>query len=183
MSIEIGQTIEANGYRAHRFTDSIQVTDLANAGKRGQVCRKFTLRAWNSWNAYLDTICGRVGDISFEGLYYQSVFAATQLSGLDMSEYELPAMDVAPAGFENIEINGLHVSVTAEFDTFCVRDLDDKCNEPTLIPGERARKRSVKAFYRWVSENRDAIATMRFGVLTDAIRAAGVDAHYFCAVD
>ena len=184
-----GETIEINGYRAHRFNDSIQVTETANAGKRGKVCRYFSISSFRNDARAVDLIAEQIDD----GFGFDDLFAFAQTFdrggvneeiGVSVYSRTMKGVEVAPAGFKKIEVEGAHVRISSEIDSFTVRDLDDRNNEPTLIPTcKGAKKTSVKAFRAWVEANLDAIPLMTFSAVWDALQAAGVETHYFCAVD
>ena len=180
--LERGKTVEVNGMRIHRYNDSIEVTDLTNAGKKGKVCKTFSNGAFDSGCAFEDLL-DTLDTETFESLRAKTMDLDNE-HGFSFHESERKGVLVAPAGFKDLMIIGNYVSVRADFDSFAVRDLVDQNNLPTLIPPcHGGEKKAIKAFYKWVAANQEAIKDMKFGQVWEAIRVAGVDTHYFCAMD
>ena len=46
-----------------------------------------------------------------------------------------------------------------------------------------AKQTAVKVFRSWVEANRDRLQSLTFNKLTSALHDAGVNYHYFCAMD
>jgi hypothetical protein len=192
--LNVGQTIENKVLRAHRYSGSIRVTDLANAGKRGKKVDGFVvydvdyvkdpkvsklidqfvvkLPRAKSYKMALRMAEGIKAEAERLGSSYPKVETRTQ-----------KGVDVAPGGFKKIEVNGSHLYVRADNDSFSVRDKDDKYNEQTCIAPSKGKKTAVKKFYAWAVANEKKLAGMTFGDVTGAMRKNGIDYHYYCAVD
>lgn len=189
-SMSRGETVERNDYRIHRFMDSLRLTDLTFAGKRGKKVEEMWVLWWSgnadpklldvtenwfeyatrapSYKAMAAAIATGLAELRSEGVRIES--GVNQRRGVD----------VTPAGFSSIEINADEVYIKAEHDGFRVKDKGDRYNEPTCI----ARgKKSILQFYRWVKDNEARIKRMNFREVLSAMDAEGIDYHYFCAVD
>ena len=95
----------------------------------------------------------------------------------------LRGVDVAPAGFKPVKIRGKHVYIEADYDSFRVKDLVDRNNEPTCIPAFKGGKKSIKQFYRWVSDNISKIKSMKYYDVLGEMRKEGINYHDYCAMD
>ena len=177
--------------RIHRFRDSIRVTDLTNAGKRGKRCDELWVSWWrgdtgeieHAVTEWLDAAAHVLGFGILQDKIMAGLEALKSKSGgsyLESGVNHLRGVDVMPIGFSPVKIHGKHVHIEAGHDSFVIRDLDDRYNEPTCI----ARgKKSIPVVYRWVSDNRYQIADMTFSQVLKGLDAAGADYHQFCAVD
>ena len=182
--------------RIQRYSHAVIVTDLTNAGKRGKRCKE--LRLWDT-----DMMRSPDAEASLEKTLTDLPHAATfeavydWLSGfvdLDVSRYriavppkldvrELRGVDVAPAGFAPINIETSDISLESDFDSFTIRDKVDQNNLPTCIPATRGGKEDVRAFYRWVTDNQQAIQRMSYHEVLSGMESAGIKYHNFCSVD
>ena len=176
--------------RVHRYNDALQVTDLTNAGKRGKGVYVLSVNYYQSgvadeavfemlgldaldvtpFNDVVTLVEENVPRLQAQGIYVSS----------DVSHKR--GVDVAPAGFENIEVHGDYVYAKAENDSFTVQDKVDQNNLPTCY----ARgKRDVYAFYRWLAEpkNRALVQKGKFAQVLEGMTAAGIDYKYYCAMD
>jgi hypothetical protein len=192
--LPVGETIERDALRTHRYRSSVEITDLTDAGRRGKRCRQCVVYdldyAMNDAGGPIEDMM----DALYRARTYEEavravdrgVEAINSVSRYTVKKDEriLRAVDVAPGGFAPVEINGEHVYIKADFDSFTVKDKDDMHNEPTCIPSVRGpQKTSVKMFYRWVTDNRNWIPRATFHEVTNSMSKAGIPYHYFCAVD
>ena len=193
--LDVGKTIESGSIRIHRYRSSIVVTDLTNAGKRGKKCDEI---AAYDLDYVEDGAAWAVEDMADGIMKSRSYREAKKIieKGMDeikeasegyfrvkIDERSHKGVDVAPAGFSKIEINGKHVYVKADYDSFVVRDKDDRFNEPTCIPSSRGSKTSVKMFYRWATDNENLIKRGTFGDVLHSMNKAGISYHQYCAMD
>lgn len=172
--------------RVHRYADAIVVTEIVNAGKSGKVCRELYADLWRAGGSV--ELPGSLAHIPMgttEILYvpFDTVSAAVLKVIPTAGERTIKAVRVAPADFVAVSARGPKVSIGVDFESFHVRDLTDLHNEPTAIPHHKARASSVKRAHAWVRANLEKIPAMSFGELTDALSAAGVRLHLYCAVD
>lgn len=185
-----GETLERNGYRIHRFNDSLRLTDLTNAGKRGKKVDEFWASWWRGGDPELQGAIEDWMEFATRARDFKALAAAIQV-GITMLKddhnitvesgwHNLRGVDVTPAGFTKLKVDGDGVHIESGYDDFVIRDLVDRNNEPTCI----ARgKKSIKQFYRWVSDNQAKIKKMKFRDVLKAMDAENIDYHYFCAMD
>ena len=190
-SLGRGETLERNDYRIHRFADSLRLTDLTNAGKRGKKVQQLWVTWWRgnmeegpllehlqnwfefatrarSYKAMAATIETGLSELASDGVSIESGYNT------------LRGVDVTPAGFSDIEIHTADIYLKAEHNSFVVKDMKDRANEPTCY----ARgKKSILVFYRWVKDNEQAIKRMTFREVLKGMEGAGVQYNQYCAMD
>lgn len=191
--LPIGSTVEHGGMRIHRFAPSVEVTDLANAGKRGKRVEQFSLyreSARGSDNDLDPVVNELMGARSFaQALAIAKAWAGKQGDqiGYRMQQSTARGVDVeGPAGTENakISIETPEFSLEATQREFSVSDKRDRNNEPCIImPSSGPKATAAKAFYQWVRAHQEEIRGMRFDALVRAVHDAGIKYHYFCAMD
>lgn len=192
-SIGVGDTVELpqSMLRVHRFRDSIRVTDLTNAGKRGKRCDELWVSWWrgdtgeieHAVTEWLDAAAHVPGFGILQDKIMAGLEALKSKSGgsyLESGVNHLRGVDVMPLGFAPVRIHGKHVHVEAGHDDFVIRDLDDQYNLPTCIA---QGKKSIPVVYRWVSDNRYQIADMTFRQVCEGLDAAGASYRTYCAMD
>jgi len=185
MLMQIGQTIETNGLRFHRYDSSFHVTELMNAGKRGKKVREFCLNKWSINQTERDVLLNAACDIS-EVTTYDGALTAAKMTGIELTERTLRGIDVEPAsGSENSEFgfSNESVSVSCSIRTFCVRDVKDIWNESTVIPSGHNGKSGPAKFHKWLRANLDAARTMTFNGISEKMSELGIKTHFYCAVD
>lgn len=184
--MKIGETVEATTWRAHRFNGSIRIQSLIGAGKRGKFCVKFSLSiereryGQDVGNDVADAIADLARcDVTIEHMRDRlSGICAADPSGYSFWEYELRGVDVPNT---EIIINAAKVYVRCDGVDFCVRGKDD-VNEPALMPGRRT-KGSGKRFYAWLQSYEGDFDTLDFRTLRKLIESAGIDTHFWYALD
>lgn len=187
-----GGDMENGSIRVHRWNSSIRVWDLTNAGRIGKQVDTIAVydldMAGKEADAQVETLADNISRARSYGqakdLIQKAVeeINAVSLYKVKIVEDRERGIDVPPAGFKPIEINGRHVSVEADYDSFSVRDKEDKFNEPTCIP-THGSKRDVKVFYMWVRDNQSLIQNATFHEVMEGMSKAGIRYHYYCAVD
>lgn len=178
-ALSVGETFENEKWRIHRFADSIKVTHLVNAGKRGKRCAEFVLVN----NAGPESQAMEFVMLAKRGVDYGRMKKAMDEAvevGSKLYENVLRGVDVKPGNFQKVFVRGAHVTIEADYDSYTVKDINDENNEPTCIA---QGKKSVYLFYRWVRDNARAIAAMTMSQVMDAMKQNGIEYHYFCAVD
>lgn len=199
VAVRVGETSESDAIRVSRGRSAIRVWDMENAGRRGKkvdVIALYDLDYAVHNSTQEANVGGKVEDLaqkimsanSFskaEKMLKDAEKAINEVSQFKVSIYESTerGVDVPPAGFQPIEVNGKHVYVRSGYKDFTVRDKDDQYNEPTCIPAIKGGKRDVQVFYRWVKDNERKIPNMSFSEVTKAMGQAGIKYHYYCAVD
>ena len=194
--LSIGEEYESSTslVRAHRFRDSLRVTDLTNAGKRGKSVSQFALydirepASYDVSESYGELVSAiRRDTVKFGALLMMAKEIARLGEGdstapkIEVSAYK--GVDVKPAGFSTIVVAGKFVHVQADYGDFHVRDTKDQNNLPTCIPAIKGGKKDILVFHRWVTDNRDRIDTMTFSEVLSGMSDAGIRYHYYCAVD
>lgn len=201
IGVGIGDTEEHDGLRFHRYSSALRVTDLANAGKRGKSVPEFALYNldYTFGDKAADELENALEAIAKAKTYAQALQIAKKVvefvhadgsrygSSLNIEERPLRGVDVDPpegASGAKIEIDTPHFSLSVDARGFSVHDKDDRNNEPCIItPVRGAKQTAVKAFRSWVEANRDRLQSLTFDKLVSALHDAGVNYHYFCAMD
>jgi len=192
-----GDDFENDAIRVHRWNSSVKVWDLENAGKRGKRVNVISIYDLDiversGGQGASGDIEDLIDDIIRARSYAQArktildgveKINSRSLQSIGVDEKQERGVDVAPAGFGPIEVNGEYVYVNAEWDSFTVRDKEDQNNLPTCIPAIKGGKSDIKVFYRWVQDNKQKILRARFNEVTNSMSNAGIRYHYFCAMD
>ncbi len=190
-TLKIGETFESATWRLHRYSNSLHITDIRDAGKRGKRCLKITLvfESCSDCQPSMETAVAMLLPLAGSNASAKTMRIAAQACkietpfALKLSVHEgvERGVDVRPAGSRGkVEIKGVNVLVDASSDGFMVRCLRDTSNEPTLI---QTNKSGCALVLRWVRENASAIQTMTFRDVTEALHAIGAKTHFYCAVD
>jgi hypothetical protein len=80
---------------------------------------------------------------------------------------------------DSLEIQGEHITVTADPNEFAVWDNDDQ--QRKLACMERGRRSAAK-FYQWASENKDSIVRMTFVQINQAMFDLGIGCSYLYVI-
>lgn len=203
-TIPVGDTVEKNGLRVHRYRGSLEVTDLANAGKRGKVVSRFTLYDIDLLGGADDAKAKIVeqnveklissladGRINFEQAKKWAFIimedAKTKgIHGPKVEERKLRGVDVPPAessGRGAIKLDTPNFSLEASPLDFSVRDKKDTANYPAMMPASEAKRTSARKFYDWLTVNRDVVKSMTFNALQNALSDAGIRYHSWSTMD
>lgn len=186
----VGETFSTLTWRVHRYATSVRATCLLNAGKRGKQCDEFAV--WRHGPAFRDgldclaDIALRLACLAVDGIEPDEMSVEVEMAaaacGAESEHRRLRGIDVAPTGVEEeIAIAGEHVRVVADYSgDWSVLDTGDIHNEPTLIP---LKLKDRKPFYAWAKSNAEQLKTMKFNDVMRALRLAGINYHYYCAVD
>jgi len=190
LALDVGRTWDNENWRVHRYADSIKVTDLTNAGKRGkkvQILSVVAKRYRGEGMAGMESLAMEFIMHAKRGASYarmkQVAEEATEAGIADLYEESDRGVDVAPGNFGPISIHGKHVYVEVGWKDFSVRDKVDQNNLPTCIPAIKGGLKAIPVFYRWVDENRAAIENMTFREVTKAMGDLGIQYHEYCAMD
>lgn len=175
--------------RIHRYMDSIRVTDLRNAGKRGKKVQEFAV-----YDLDYATDKGAVDRLASQLAKQSNWDMALSLAKSwveyydDIGKYPHPkiqistlrGVDVTPAGFKPIKIETPNVSIEADYRDWHVYDKQDKYNEPACTA---EGQKSVKQFYRWVQDNQSRIKSMAFRDIVKALMSEGIKFRQWCRMD
>lgn len=198
--LQIGQTIELNNVRIHRFTDAIKLTDLVNAGKRGKVCTEISAYGWGSDDA--DRLLNSLSDALLECKTFEEMRENVRghvegTSDFNMEVRSHKGVRVAPSkgDFEPIIIENENVYVKVEWDSFIIRDKRDMNNEPRLRSDKAT---DAKKLHKLISSNKsefDNFTFQNFHTLftnqydNEKLYVAGkynkdfIGFHFWCAMD
>ena len=183
-ALSVGETFENDLWRVHRYANVIKVTYLLNAGKRGKACVEFAVfgsrgisgDSSESQTMEFTYLAKKKVDLS---RMEQAMKEVEEIGG-SVERRNLKGVDVKPGNFQKLFVRGAHITVEADYDSYVIKDINDEDNEPTCIA---QGKKSVFAFYRWVKENAKSIQAMTMKEAMDAMKANGIDYHYYCAMD
>lgn len=184
--ISVGEVIDNGRIRARRLADWVKVHDLTNAGKRGKKVDYFNLGSQSHLDDLAKAILDYVSSSLHTADYQQALRVAKSVLGLsyrlELDERSIKGVRVDPSGMDPVEIVGPKVKVRAEPQSFSVKDMTDRTNEPTAIPRKRKRT-STKKFYQWARQNESRIPKMSFNDVLNEMEKMGIDYHYYLAVD
>ena len=158
-TIEVGTTFEGEGFRVHRYRDSLVLTDLADAGKRGARCHEVGADYYGQDHGAASTMCVALrAATDYEGAALVLAQWAAHREDFSMSLHarELRALDVAPAGFEIFRLSTDKLGVRLEWDSFCLADPTDRNNEPRTIPGRGSKVAAAAKARKLVAKLGDA---------------------------
>ena len=185
--LQIGQGGENDKIRYHLYRGSLKVTDLENAGKRGETVKilsiGFNHKDMSSELYDLIEALPRADYAKVKKMAEKVIETAPDGIWYTLDERTEKGVRVTPAGFEPVEIVGENVYVKAGYDDFVVKCREDRANEPTCIPALRGGKKDIKVFYRWVKDNEAKIRKMQFHDVTKSMSKEGISFHQYCAVD
>ena len=180
--LPVGTTREIGSVRFHRYNGNLEVTDLANAGKRGKVCRRISVTSKDGWARILETDAVNFIIETAELIpTFSTVENAARLVAV-VTEREKRGVDVTPAGHD-IRITGLKVDVTFSPRDFSISDSLDFANESRAIHFEDYGANNAKRAHKWALANRETIAEMSFEGILRALSAVGVKYHRYCGMD
>lgn len=185
--LSVGQTLEVGSVRMHRYNNSIHVWDLTNAGKRGKKVQELVIMS-GSYAEEKQRLEGIGKLIDSYGSYSRILATLNDYledypGAIKLEEYTRRGVDVTPGGFKALEIETKHVKITADYNDFSIKNLDDQFNEPTCIPAITGGKKSVPVFYRWVQDNESKIKRMSYPEILKEMGRLGIKYHSYCAMD
>ena len=189
--LAIGQTIETPVLRVHRYSGSISVTDLTNAGKRGKMVDDFTLYDLDwiedpSVKGIVEKFASQLGTMkSYRSalVMAKGLVAAARRMGSsrpNIEEHKQKGVRVRPVGSPEIVINTSYIVGYADGQRFSVKDKGDPMNEPTIM---QRGKQSASQFYKWIRKNDKRVNSMNFSDIRNALNKEKIDYHYYCAMD
>jgi hypothetical protein len=181
-----GERFESDSIRAHQFMNSIKIWDLSNAGKRGRKVDVLTIIATD--NASEKMLDGHFKAVKIYDSYSDILSLFRDLKYDFPDDFEIHetterGVDVTPAGFQPIKIDGRHVFINSDYKSFVVKDTDDEYNEETCIPAFSGGKNDVKVFYRFVKDHASWLKNATFSDVLRAMKKQGIKYHRYCAMD
>jgi hypothetical protein len=198
--LAVGETVERDGLRLHRFRPSLRVTDLANAGKRGKTCQEFAL--YDLDYAFQDAKAAAAVSAALKAIakaptYAKAVAIAKDAAapkgkvGVGFQEHTLRGIDVEPAqgaAGAQITLDTATFRLEASATDFSVHEKrrpgptgDD--TQILMPPVGGAKKTAIKAFYAWVQGHQAEVRGMTFRDLRRAMDEADLQYHSFSTMD
>ena len=174
----VGDTIETEGVRIHRYADHFTITDLTHAGKRGKTCAETVARPTRSRVNLDGYALALVEARSYsEALRNLDDALLDTPDDLEVTERALRGVDVKPAGSRPLLLETTEFSLTATPTSFMILDKRDAANQPACTS---RRTKQAAAFYAWIDAHQDAARRMAYGELLRAMMAAGLGFHDYC---
>lgn len=173
-SLPLGKTFQNDQVRVHRYSDSLRVTDLTDAGKRGKKCREMTVMLTYSYQGKHDEWFARMGgffvdegsrggfDAICRFITDVQVDFPTEIS-IEMTD--LRAIDVEPNGesfeFRIPQRDKGYIEVVSSPLDFRITD-HHAMEGPPGKPGffqdtsyHPQKKRDAQTFYAWMRDNHE----------------------------
>jgi len=193
--LDIGRGVFTENLKIHRFSDSVRVTDMVNAGKRGKKVRELAIIAGYHNDALKDKIL-KQAITSIVHMNYDQAKAHLEKIGdthpglFTLSETSMRGIDVEPMGTAfNLEKkfpDGEVIAIKASPHEFLVKD-----SKPIRAEGKPAHgmmqdtlywnrgKESGIVFYAWMKENLSLAGNMNILELMKVWDSLGVrfDSH------
>lgn len=137
-ALSVGRGLESEKWRLHRFNDSVSLTHLENAGKRGKNCQLMSvsfdyiddesvrdsvsmeLVLLAKKNVSLDAMEKAIKDLTEK---HES--AGSFGKGLILSIRQEKGVRITPAGFGPLHIRTKNIELTVKLDDFHIRDLSE----------------------------------------------------------
>jgi hypothetical protein len=203
VGVPVGETVERDGLRFHRYASSLRVTDITNAGKRGKSCPEFAL--FNLDYGVKDAkqiaaVEDALKAIAKAKTYAQAVALARGVAAKDsqrgmafasVEERQLRGVDVEPAS----DSTGRTIKIETPTFTLAAGATDFSVSEKVrpghggddtrmiIPPVGGAKKTAITVFRSWVKQNLNDIKRMTFRELSKAMADAGLNYHSFSTMD
>lgn len=173
-TIAIGETREVNGCRAHRYAESIRVTDLACAGKRGKNCVEVIILQPDNQDA-----AGVLAMLA-RGAGVGRVADMASANGLTVEHRYPRGVDVLPANAK-VEVRTAALSLCAEPTEFFAQNVADEANYSSAMARTRTDARKLHAWAKGLAPS--VLAGLTFRDVVCAASNLGVSLHQWCAMD
>lgn len=181
VTLPVGRSVETLAWRVHRFTTSVVVTSLANAGKRGKVCPQWTVYVPGHMpDATLEAVAVFLADAALAGVGVDTMRAfcldaPLSCPAASVRSEELRGVDVDEPGTVRID----SPSVRGEFTstgwrlTFSVPLAAGRCAGMMHDYHLDGEKRTARKALAWARENEHRLPSMTRSEAASALRAAG----------
>lgn len=182
----VGQSFLTDHLKLHRFSDSLRITDLTNAGKRGKKVREMTVQAGTLDSTRSDAVLRRAAEHILDMDYDQAKAALTAPSKkLQVHERQLRGIDVEP-GATTFKLsktfpNGTIVSIKSSPHAFQIRHSAVISAPGKVAHGFRQdtlywsrRKKDGQLFYDWLKTHLHAAGQMSLADLRQLWDELGV---------
>jgi Protein of unknown function (DUF5661) len=168
----IGQTIENDTWRAHRYAGSLSLADLRNAGKRGKTSVSFMVDQPSV------PLARKLLRAAEQGV---TLAEMRKLVPEGTGERERRGVDVRAPGQKTVSVQGVGIALSSSPQSFSVQA--DDVNQMRMMPPMRASKTAIKKFYAWAKANENKIQSMTWSDLSKALGKAGIKYHSYCGMD
>ena len=149
-AMQVGQTLENDVWRLHRYADSLRITSLRNAGKRGKQVLVLTVPL-DLQSKVQKAAARRVTDAEMIDLVP---------SGPNVFKEYSRGIDVLGHGEKKIEVEGLDFHFHASPQSFLIRQHD--MNLTSAIPPMRREKAAIKQMYAFARANESRMPAMNY---------------------
>jgi len=181
-ALGVGDTAEIGHFRIHRFSLSVSVTDITDAGKRGKKVEEFTVYGFNDEKRG-EAISAVALALALRGASFARMEKNLSLAAADarmlIERRTLRAIDVRPRGAK-LELQGAFLKVDADPTHVLIgyrADMSSLLSDYYLC-GVR-EKRFVRPTYTWLVKHREQIKRWKFRELYEALKQE-VGAHLDC---
>lgn len=189
--LSIGETKEIKNWRIHRYMDSLTITDLTFAGKRGKNVLTLVVVSDTRDVAMIATISASVMVRAERGVSVNEMksdldqlleaYDTQGTSQLKLYVREEKGVRVVPAGFAPFKIRTDKFYLELELNDFTLRNVEDEQNGTTCYAN--GSKKEIPAFYRFVKDNEAAIKHMSYRELRRALSSMDIQYREYCSVD
>lgn len=137
-ALSVGKTVESEKWRLHRYNDSIVITHLENAGKKGKTCQVMTLSfGFIEGNALRESVGLEIMMLAkknaglpamekaLKDLLEEYQGTGAMSTGFELSVRQEKGVRVVPAGFGPIEVKTKNIWLRVEMNDFSVRDMSE----------------------------------------------------------
>ena len=180
-SLPVGRTFDNGTWRMHRFTDSIRVVHLVNAGKPGKRCTEITIVARYGQDLDLfELLSSHLVGVVADNPSAEALSALAKDAPLMSSAFETTVAEL-----RGVEVEIGFVRVTSDLVQAYFSPIEFRVTVTALVQTEKgtvrqdshlynADRRSAAKAYRWAKAHEDSIGTMTRSEIYTALRDAGV---------
>src|SRR5690606_17734183 len=126
-----------------------KVTDTTFAGKRGKRVPSFIVETRSDYDD-LHEVAWIIYDLVVKNVDFNTLVRTVKqvADGLNVTFFtrEERGVDVMPAGFQPLSVEGKGVLISAGYDSFRVLNTNDPYNDTTCIPAIKGGKQSIPVF-------------------------------------
>lgn len=162
-ALTLGTTVQSRTWRAHHYSGHLEVTSLANAGKRGKTCPIFSVLAPPCQDAAVEPIAPFILDAVLADVSEEAMAAAladVTLAGLTLSRFERRGVDVDAAPKLRVE-GDLMRGTFSPREAFLTFTWPASARSPRQDTHVACRDRkSAATLYDWVKVNRARLVDM-----------------------
>lgn len=184
--LPIGRSVETPAWRVHRYSSNVEVTALANAGRRGKACPRWTVSVPVFVDgAELDAIADHLAAAALAGVSLETMGALCLDAPLSCPRATVTTS--SPRGIEVDEPGGVRVDSPTVRGVFSTTEWQLTFTAGIEVRGGTARhdshlygdRRTARKALAWARENLDRLPGMTRSEVFTALSAAGVrvDSH------